>query len=376
MRIGLDASLAGEAGSGTGRYARLLVRHLLALDAESEYRLYFRSQDEGQNPLRALDGPRVASRVVDAPHPLWRVHVSLARALRRDRVDVYHALAFFVPWLWRGPAVVTVHDIHPVLLRRHWWWRGSRRAYLVMRLHIPLALRRARVVLTHSAYVRDTIRARYRLPAERIVVTPPGADPFFLAPPTPEELAAAAARFGDEPFFLSVGVLAPQKNPAGLLRALALLGRAGERPPPRLVLVGRSVGDYARRHLVPLVDALGLADRVTLAGYVEDGVLRALYHRATALVMPSFGEGFGLPVLEAMAAGAPVIAATGSSLPEVAGEAALYVDPRAPADIAEAMDALWHDGARRADLAARGRARALTFTWERAVARIVECYRG
>jgi glycosyltransferase involved in cell wall biosynthesis len=375
MRIGLDASLAGEPG-GTGRYTRLLVRHLVGLDPEGEYRLYFRAQDEGVNPLRSLGGPRVRPQVVDGPHPLWRVHVGLARALRRDRVDVYHALAFFVPWFWRGPTVVTVHDIHPVLLRRHWWVRGSRRAYLVMRVHIPLALRRARVVLTHSAYVRDTIRARYGLPAERIVVTPPGADPFFLEAPAPHDLAVADARFGREPFFLSVGVLAPQKNPAGLVRAFARLGRRGERPAPRLVLAGRSVGGYAERHLVPLIAALGLTDRVALPGYVDDTLLRALYHRATALVMPSFGEGFGLPVLEAMASGTPVIAATGSSLPEVGGDAAVYVDPAEPAAIAEAMDTLLHDAARRDELRARGRARARTFTWERPVRRVLECYRG
>jgi alpha-1,3-rhamnosyl/mannosyltransferase len=314
--------------------------------------------------------------MVDGPHALWRVHVGLARALTRDRVDVYHALAFFVPWFWRGATVVTVHDIHPVLLREHWWWRGSRRAYLVMRLHIPLALRRARVVLTHSAYVRDTIQARYGLPADRIVVTPPGVDPFFLEPPAAAELRATAQLCGDDPVFLYVGVLAPQKYPAGLLRAFARLARRGDGPAPRLVLAGRSVGGYARRHLLPLIESLGLTQRVALPGYVDDTLLRALYHRATALVMPSFGEGFGVPVLEAMASGTPVIAATGSSLPEVAGDAAVYVDPRAPASITDAMDALLHDPARRAQLGAGGRARAGTFTWERSVRRVLACSRG
>jgi glycosyltransferase involved in cell wall biosynthesis len=244
-----------------------------------------------------------------------------------------------------------------------------------MRVHIPLAIRRARFVLTHSAYVRDTILARYRIAPERVVVAPPGTDPFFREAPRPEELAQAGARFGAEPFFLYVGVLAPQKNPATLLRALAQLRARGART-PRLLLVGRSVGAYWTRDLVPLIRSLGLDDAVTGTGYVDDTVLRALYHRAAALVVPSFGEGFGLPVLEAMACGTPVIAASTSSLPEVGGDAALYVDPRDAEALAAAMARIVSEPDLREDLAARGRARAATFSWDRCVRRVLECYRG
>jgi glycosyltransferase involved in cell wall biosynthesis len=376
VRIALDANLATAGGSGTARYAELLVRHLVALDGDDDYLLYFRARDRGPNPLRGLRGPRVHARTADAPHPLLRVHLSLARALARDRADVYHGLAFFAPWLWPGKTVITVHDLHPILLRRHWWQPGQRRAYLVMRVHIPLAIRRARVVVTHTEYVRDTILARYRLPPERVVVAPPGTDPFFAAPPRPEDHERAIARFGPDPFFLYVGALAPHKNPEGVIRALARVRADGASPAPRLLLVGRPVGDYWTRVLAPLADRLGLRDAVVGAGYVDDGMLRALYHRAAALALPSFGEGFGLPVLEAMLCGAPVITAATSSLPEVGGDAVLYVDPRAPDALAAAMTRVWREPDLRAELACRGRARAGTFTWERCVRRVVECYRA
>jgi glycosyltransferase involved in cell wall biosynthesis len=377
VRIGLDASLASGGGSGTARYAELLVRHLVAASGgDEEYLLYFRRRDRGRNPLLGLGGGGVHAREVDAPHSLLRVHVSLARALRRDRADVYHGLAFFAPWLWPGKAVITVHDIHPILLREHWWQPGSRRAYLVMRVHIPLAIRRARFVLAPSAYVRDTILARYRLPPDRVVVTPHGADPFFGAAPPLEDVARAAARFGPDPFFLYVGALGPQKNTAGLIRALARLRAEGSTPAPRLLLVGRSAGPYRSRVLAPLIERLGLEGAVTFAGYVDDAQLRALYHRAAAVVVPSFAEGFGLPLLEAMTSGAPVIAAATSSLPEVGGDAPLYVDPREPAEIAAAMARIAREPDLRQELGARGRARALAFSWERCVARVRECYRG
>jgi glycosyltransferase involved in cell wall biosynthesis len=243
-----------------------------------------------------------------------------------------------------------------------------------MRVHIPLAIRRARVVVTHTEYVRDTILARYRLAPERVVVAPPGTDPFFAAPPRPEDHERAIARFGPDPFFLYVGALAPHKNPEGVIRALARVRADGASPAPRLLLVGRPVGDYWTRVLAPLADRLGLRDAG--AGYVDDAMLRALYHRAAALALPSFGEGFGLPVLEAMLCGAPVITAATSSLPEVGGDAVLYVDPRAPDALAAAMTRVWREPDLRAELACRGRARAGTFTWERCVRRVVECYRA
>lgn len=375
MRIGIDASLASLRGSGTGRYASLLVRQLVALDPDNEYVLYFRSRDPRENPLWPLRGPRLRSRVTDAPFTLLRLHLNLPVRLKADGVELYHSLGFFLPWLWRGKTVVTIHDIHPVLLSEHWWAAGTRTSYLALRAHIPLALSRADRIVTPSAYVKDTIRERFHVPAERIVAIPHGVDPFFLARPTPEEIGAAARRVGAARFFLYAGALAPQKNLTGLVTAFAQLRSEARDGGARLVVVGQPVGRYRERELVPLIRRLGLGESVILAGYVDDALLRALYASAIALVFPSFGEGFGLPVLEAMACGTPIVTSAVSALPEVAGEAALYVDPRDAGEIAAAMARLAADEALRRDLGARGSARAASFSWERTVREVLRVYR-
>ncbi|HEV2055349.1 MAG TPA: glycosyltransferase family 1 protein [Methylomirabilota bacterium] len=372
MRIGIDASLAGRRGTGTGRYAALLVERLVALDRDDDYVLYFRKTDGADNPLCALEGPRVAKRTTDAPLTLLRLHVNLPIRLASDGVDLYHSLGFFLPWLWRGRTVVTIHDIHPVIQREHWGWAGPRGAHLALRAHIPLAVRQARRILTPSEYVKQTVCERYRVAPEKVVVTPHGADPFFLAAPAPGELEASERRVSAGRFLLYVGALAPHKNVAGLLRAFARLRTRPEAEGVRLVAVA---GPGRVPDIAPLIRELGLGGAVTLIGYVDDEVLRALYHRAQALVLPSFGEGFGLPVLEAMACGTPVVTSRISALPEVAADAALYVDPREPDDIASAMGRLLADEVLRRDLAAKGRARAATFSWDRTVAQVLRAYR-
>jgi glycosyltransferase involved in cell wall biosynthesis len=372
VRIGIDASLASLTGSGTGRYAALLVRHLVALDRENEYVLYFRSHDRRKNPLWGLRSPRVRSRVTDAPLTLLRLHLNLPIRLRADGVELYHSLGFFLPWLWRGKTVVMIHDIHPVLLSDHWWAPGTRSSYLALRAHIPLALSQADFILTPSEYVKETIRERFHIAGERIVVTPHGVDPFFLAAPTAEETEAADRRFGPGRFFLYVGALASHKNVAGLIKAFARLPRE---PGARLIVVGKPSGRYRELEIEPLIHRLGLDDRVVLAGYVDDGLLRCLYRKAIALILPSFGEGFGLPVLEAMACGTPVVASALAALPEVAGDAALYVNPHEPGEIADAMARLMGDAAFRQELAAKGSARAASFTWDRTAHQVLQVYR-
>src|SRR5262249_21361344 len=128
MRIGIDASLAARRGSGTGRYASLFVRHLLAADRDDEFVLYFRDNDRPETPVFSLGGPRGAAVVPDAPLTLLRLHANLAVRLARDGVDLYHSLGFFLPWLWRGPSVVSIHDINPVIDPAHWGWSGARAA--------------------------------------------------------------------------------------------------------------------------------------------------------------------------------------------------------------------------------------------------------
>jgi glycosyltransferase involved in cell wall biosynthesis len=374
MRIGVDASLASLRGTGTGRYTTQLFSRLIELDRRNEYVLYFRRRDVRDNPLRHVRASHVHVRVTDAPLTLARLHVNLSACLMRDRVELYHSPGFFLPWFWFGKAIVTIHDIHPVLFPRYWNRPGTRISYYALRAHIPLALARATRILAPSEYTRQTICQRFGVPAGRIVVTPEAAAPFFSAPPLEEELHAMERRFGSGAFFLYVGTLSPPKNVTGLLEAFARLRQRPAGRAVRLVLVGKPVGASWERSLRRLIQRLDLADAVTLEPYVDESMLRALYRSAVALILPSFAEGFGLPVLEAMACGTAVVVSRTAALCEVAGEAALRVDPHEPGELAQAMERLLVEPDLRRTLIASGWSRASSFSWERTARQTLGVY--
>src|SRR5262249_32332060 len=227
------------------------------------------------------------------------------------------------------------HDLVPLRLpglvpARHRW---------AVRCLLGGALRRADRVIAVSETTRGEGLTRYRLPAERVVVVPEAAAPHF-APPTPSAQAAARARYGlSRPYVLFVGFLEPKKNLGALLEAVARLCRAGTWGDTELIVVGAPGWgpDPVRR-----AHALGLASAVRFVGAVPDGDLPALYGGALAFAFPSLWEGFGLPALEAMAAGAPVVASNRGALPEVTAGAALLVDP-APGPLADALEQLLAD---------------------------------
>jgi glycosyltransferase involved in cell wall biosynthesis len=228
---------------------------------------------------------------------------------------------------------------------------------------------RARLLLFVSTWSRDRFLAHVPAPADRVRVIPEGVDPGF-GRIVPSEAAAARARLGLPPaYLLFVGQIAARKNPVRVLEAVARLP-AGS---PPLVLAGGSKGaaaDVKEAHA-----RLGLGDRARFLGHVAEGDLPALYSGARALVFPSLDEGFGLPVLEAFACGTPVLASTAGALPETAGGAALLVDPLSVDAIEEGIRRLLADGELRADLVARGRARAAALSWEETARRTLEAYR-
>jgi len=231
---------------------------------------------------------------------------------------------------------------------------------------VPKLARRVRQILTVSEYSKDRIAEICRVPAEKIHVVHNGVDPRFH-PASAQEIAAARERFAlPENYVLCVGSLEPRKNLPRLLEAWQLVNsqrtsnQQGQQDKPKLVLVGSSAAVFASAKLEAPDDS------VVLTGYVPDELLPALYSGATAFVYPSLYEGFGLTVLEAMACGTPVICSSTTSLPEVAGDAAVLVDPNHTAAISQAIQDLLVDETLRSSLRARGLARAQEFTWDRA----------
>ena len=362
MRIAIDARLWAEPRSGIGRYTRSLTEQLRQIAPDEQWIHYVDRPPSVAPPgieIRCLPWPQ---RLVWS---LWH----LPRDLRRRPVDVFHGVTGFeLPP--RGPwaLVTTVHDLVPLRLpalvpARHRW---------AVRCLLGGALRRARRVIAVSDATRAELLARYRLPAGRVTVVPEAAAPEF-APPEAAALAAARARYGlTRPYVLFVGFLEPKKNLGTLLAAVARLRQRGAWGATELVIVGAFGWGPDPR---PRVEALGLEGAVRFLGPAPDADLPALYAGALAFAFPSLWEGFGLPALEAMAAGAPVVASNRGALPELTAGAARLAEPT-PEAFADALGQVLGDAALRERLRAQGLARAAEFSWERTARETLAIYRA
>jgi glycosyltransferase involved in cell wall biosynthesis len=287
--------------------------------------------------------------------------------LKRDDVDLYHGPANFLPPRKPCPFVLTLHDMvyfhNPgrTFPLRAWYWQWSIRSTWQL----------ADLILTVSHFSRRQIQKYISVPDRLIRVIPNGVDRRFFEPASDSRRAAMREICHlPNPYILYVGRLDPDKNVRRLIRAYALLVKAG-RCDADLAIAG--IPEFQVSDLPALIDRLGIADRVQFLGFVPEENLVALYQEAAAFCFPSLNEGFGLPVLEAMAAGVPVVTSNISSLPEVAGDACVLVDPFSPREIARGLaQALRPRMAR--ELSEAGRERASEFTWERAAAATADAY--
>lgn len=370
-RICLDLSPAVHRRAGMGRYVRELAAALIAEGGELEWVVFYNAARTAivEPPLVAL--PRLATGLPDKP---WRLRVLLAYLLGRAQdglfpgVDLFHATDHLLPRLASVPSVFTLHDLtcrlmpaaHTPLNR---WF------HLLL---LPHFLRQAAAVIAVSECTRRDAVRLYGLDEGKVHVVHEGVSPHFR-PAGAAEVAAVRRKYGlPERYILHVGTIEPRKNLVTLLDAWAALRREGA--PQRLVIAGRRgwrCGAFFAR-----LRELGVEEEVTLPGFVEETDLPALYSAADLFAFPSLYEGFGLPVLEAMACGVPVVCSCTSSLPEVAGEAALLLDPHDPAAWAGAMGRALADPALREGLRAAGLAHARRFTWQAAARRTQQVYRA
>ncbi len=285
---------------------------------------------------------------------------------RRAGADLVHSLASTAPLWGRFRRVVTVHDlIYARFPEAHAGVRDK-----AMRVLVPSAARRAHRVIADSQSTRDDLVELAGLPAERIDVVPLGLGAVRRSDPTPPGQLRERLRLGDRPVVLSLSAKRPHKNLLALIGALA---RVPAQQRPVLVLAG-----YPTEHEAQLRErsrSLGLDEDVRFPGWLSDGDVEGLWSIAAAFVFPSLYEGFGLPVLEAMARGVPVACSNASSLPEVAGDAALLFDPRDEGALATALQRLLDDAALAGRLRAAGRERARQFTWQRTARATIDSYR-
>jgi glycosyltransferase involved in cell wall biosynthesis len=372
MRITMDVSPAVHRHAGLGRYAHELLSAELAAAPEHAYQTVYYAPHGDERPAPPLD--RVPGRALRVSAKPWRMSVLLAHFTGQylDRWlpagDVFHATDHLLPPLQRSRTVFTVHDL--IYLFYPQYHLPLNRWYLT--LMMPRFLRRADAIIAVSENTRRDVTRLMGIPAERITVVYEGVNPAYTPDIAPAEVQRVRARLHlPERYVLCLGTLEPRKNVSGLLDAYqALLARSPKTPP--LVLAGRK--GWLFEPIFERVRALGLEERVCFTDWVPEADTPPLMAGAEVFVYPSLYEGFGLPPLEAMACGTPVIASTAASLPEIVGEAGLLVDPQDSAGLTQALERLLDDPALRARLRAQGLARARQFTWEAAARQTLAVY--
>ena len=367
MRIGIDAR---NHGTGVGRYTFSLIRELARIDPENEYVIFL-----GGRRFADYAQPAPNFRAVEADIPWFtlREQLLLPRLIVREGLDLVHFPNVTVPLLTTTPFVVTVHDLNYLdgasIFGGGLDWTSIRRSLLQAGYRLELEkVRRARRLITVSGATRDALVSALRIDQEKIAVIYEAAE---LPADDPDQ--AVLERNGiSAPYFLYVGSAYPYKNLPRLIDAFALYaGRTAD--DSRLVLAGdheQFAGELTER-----AKAHGIEKRVVFPGLVSDSELAALYGAALAYVFVSLSEGFGLPGLEAMAAGVPVVAAHAGSLPEIYEDAAEYCDPHDVESIAAALSKVAGDQELRTRLGAAGQDRAAEFSWTRTAEQTLAVYR-
>ncbi|MEX1127218.1 MAG: glycosyltransferase family 1 protein [Vicinamibacterales bacterium] len=365
MRIAIDARKLRDYGIGT--YIRNLVRNLARIDRTTDYVLIVQPSDV-----------EIASELGDnfRTVPDWsgnysvREQLSIPLDLRREKVDLFHAPHYVLPALTPCKSVVTIHDcIH----LRFPQYLPNRLAYVYARSSLWIATHRASRVLTVSETSKRDILRYFRVPESRIDVIYNAIDERLGEAPSEAELAEVRERYQlNDPFVLYTGNIKPHKNLERLIEAFHALRRGGGLDQVKLLIIGDEISKYPA--LRRAVHRYKLHKHVRFFGFVPDKTLASLYRLASVFVFPSLYEGFGLPPLEAMAAGTPVITSNVSSLPEVVGNAAILIDPYEPESIAEAMRRVLTDAPLREELREKGLARVKQFSWERSVQRVRQIY--
>ncbi len=372
MRIALDYTAGIRQGAGIGQYVRSLVGALLAQDMDNTYTLLTSGRPSPEHPFPVA--PNVKGRSVFIPdrylNILWyRLRFPLYANLFTGPLDIYHGLDFALPPLsGKVRRAVTVYDL--AFLEHPETAVPSLAAYL--NRVVPAAVAEADVVAAISHTTKQALIQHYHAPAEKITVIPCGVGPQFRRVSDPVVLEETRRKFAlRHPFILSVGTLEPRKNHLGLIKAFHEVVRRTNTS-ALLAIAGGKGWMYEETQRV--VAELKLEDQVRFLGRVSEPELIALYSLADVFAFPSFFEGFGIPPLEAMACGAPVITSNTSSLPEVAGDAALLVDPHDTGAMAAALHRLLEDTQVREELRQKGYAQAERYTWSAAAAKMLAVY--
>ncbi len=370
MRIGIDARFYGPLGKGLGRYTERLIHHLQALRPAEEFVIFLRKENwEAFQPTV----PTFTKVLADFPWYTVAEQRGMPRVVANAKVDLMHYPHFNVPFFTPRPFVVTIHD----LILTHF---PTRRAttlgplkYAVKQLGYQLtlsrAVSRAAKIITVSEFTKQDIRSYFGYDPKKIVVTYEAVDPF---PETMVDVPAVLQKYDiRQPYLLYVGNAYPHKNLEKLIALLHELPAAQKTL--QLVIIGKA--DYFQNRIRQLVHDAGIGNRVRFPGYVPDTELGVLYQQAHAFIFPSLYEGFGLPPLEAMAYGTPVLSSDAACMKEILGKAALYFNPNATRGMLAALQQLESTPELRSQLIAAGKQQVAQYRWQNLAESTLRVYR-
>lgn len=366
-RIGIDARFYGPIGKGLGRYIQEIVDQIIKMDDHNDYIIFLRRDNFDE---LAIDGLKNVKKVlVDVQWYGWKEQLLLPFYLWREKLDLVHFPHFNVPFFVPVPFIVTIHDLILTKFKTirattlpSWLYHFKNLAY---RIIINRALKKSRRVLTVSNFTKNDIVEQFKIKPEKIEVIYEGVanlargrDSLFVAKLDKKEVLRDYRI--DYPFLLYVGNAYPHKNLDFLIRSFKEIFAQKRRL--RLVLVGKE--DYFYRRLKDLARSLFPGDNpVIFSGYVPDDRLEVFYQKALVYIFPSLYEGFGLPPLEAMAKGCPVLSSKAGSLPEILGSAACYFDPLDQNDFLAKLNLILNDGGLRNDLIESGLSHSRKYSW-------------
>lgn len=368
MHVAIDAHSVGTGLAGNESYITNLIEALAEIDTTNRYTLYVTKREAVER--FANRWPHVKVRVTLPHTPIVRIPLTLSAELRRNPVDLLH-VQFTAPPLAPCPIVASIHD----LSFEHLPQTFRRRSRLQLRMTVRRTARKAAEIITISDYSKRDIVDSYHISPDRITVTPLAAPYHFGPVNSSEALVSVREKYaiGSGDYFLAVGSIQPRKNLVRLIRAYSrLVDARGRKHVPKLVLVGKRA--WLFKETLDSVAHHRLEDSVVFTGHVPEVDLPALYSGALCFVYPSYFEGFGLPPLEAMQCGTPVIAGNRTSLPEVVGEAGLLVDPFDVEALAGAMAKMLDEPDLREGLRVKGLERARLFSWKETARQTLKVY--
>jgi glycosyltransferase involved in cell wall biosynthesis len=362
MKIGIDCRLWNQ--TGVGRYTRNLVHHLLKIDKKNEYFLFFRSEDAGENQIK---NPKVKIQIADFSWHSLDEQIEFPRLLNKYNLDLVHFPYFSVPFFYRKPYVVTIHDL---IVNKFNTGKASTLPFFLYqvkrlgyRFIIANALKSSQKIIVPSKTVRKDIVKEYKVPEAKIAVTYEGGF---------ENISELKAKDREIPknYFLRVGNFYPHKNIDTLLLAFAQFLKT--KKDFKLVLVGKK--DFFYKRINDQIESLGLSKSVMFVENPPDDKIFSLYKNAVATVVPSFMEGFSLTAVEAMSSDSPLIASDIPVHREICGDGAIYFDPNSQEALALIMELITKDSKTRAELIEKGKEKAKAYSWEKMTRETLKVY--